>query len=157
MSRIFVVVLTLHCFFFKQKTAYEIDMWLEFRRVLFRSRRVDENRAFGHGAAHGGVCPEIPEERAKEKCEEQFRNKDNPSESEHTPSVECAFAAGGTPSCRGLVHTLSTGARLDSFAVHFHTWFEPKAHFTAGHRVSMWLAVACGNCSLCVIAAYLRF
>src|SRR6266571_8291112 len=24
-------------FFFKQKTAYEIDMWLEFRRVLFRS------------------------------------------------------------------------------------------------------------------------
>src|SRR6516225_10982941 len=27
-----------HClfFFFKQKTAYEIDMWLEFRRVLFR-------------------------------------------------------------------------------------------------------------------------
>ena len=24
-------------FFFKQKTAYEIVMWLEFRRVLFRS------------------------------------------------------------------------------------------------------------------------
>src|SRR5690242_21215454 len=27
-------------FFFKQKTAYEIDMWLEFRRVLFRSSYV---------------------------------------------------------------------------------------------------------------------
>ena len=26
-------------FFFKQKTAYEIVMWLEFRRVLFRSAR----------------------------------------------------------------------------------------------------------------------
>ena len=26
-------------FFFKQKTAYEIVMWLEFRRVLFRSSR----------------------------------------------------------------------------------------------------------------------
>ena len=25
-------------FFFKQKTAYEIETWLEFRRVLFRSR-----------------------------------------------------------------------------------------------------------------------
>src|SRR5690348_17435434 len=27
-------------FFFKQKTAYEMDGWLEFRRVLFRSHRV---------------------------------------------------------------------------------------------------------------------
>ena len=27
-------------FFFKQKTAYEMIWWLEFRRVLFRSRRV---------------------------------------------------------------------------------------------------------------------
>ena len=26
-------------FFFKQKTAYEITVWLEFRRVLFRSNR----------------------------------------------------------------------------------------------------------------------
>src|SRR5437773_9979467 len=25
------------CFFVKQKTAYEVVMWLEFRRVLFRS------------------------------------------------------------------------------------------------------------------------
>src|SRR6267142_4776175 len=29
-------------FFFKQKTAYEIDMRLEFRRVLFRSRLAGE-------------------------------------------------------------------------------------------------------------------
>src|SRR4051812_49931894 len=28
-------------FFFKQKTAYEIDMCLEFRRVLFRSEEAD--------------------------------------------------------------------------------------------------------------------
>ena len=28
-------------FFFKQKTAYEIGQWLEFRRVLFRSLRLD--------------------------------------------------------------------------------------------------------------------
>jgi len=27
-------------FFFKQKTAYEIHRWLEFRRVLFRSKKV---------------------------------------------------------------------------------------------------------------------
>jgi len=26
-------------FFFKQKTAYEIGQWLEFRRVLFRSQQ----------------------------------------------------------------------------------------------------------------------
>ena len=33
-------------FFFKQKTAYEIGQWLEFRRVLFRSATVNqlENR-----------------------------------------------------------------------------------------------------------------
>ena len=30
----------LFIFFFKQKTAYEITVWLEFRRVLFRSRSV---------------------------------------------------------------------------------------------------------------------
>ena len=29
---------TLNVFFFKQKTAYEITRWLEFRRVLFRSK-----------------------------------------------------------------------------------------------------------------------
>ena len=28
-------------FFFKQKTAYEIHQWLEFRRVLFRSQSDD--------------------------------------------------------------------------------------------------------------------
>ena len=28
-------------FFFKQKTAYEITVWLEFRRVLFRSEGMD--------------------------------------------------------------------------------------------------------------------
>ena len=38
-------------FFFKQKTAYEIDVWLEFRRVLFRSlHRVG-------GAVHGATVP----------------------------------------------------------------------------------------------------
>ena len=26
-------------FFFKQKTAYEVGLWLEFRRVLFRSKQ----------------------------------------------------------------------------------------------------------------------
>ena len=30
-------------FFFKQKTAYEITVWLEFRRVLFRSHHMDYN------------------------------------------------------------------------------------------------------------------
>src|SRR6202022_3550175 len=33
-------------FFFKQKTAYEITVWLEFRRVLFRSR--PDLKAEGH-------------------------------------------------------------------------------------------------------------
>ena len=28
-------------FFFKQKTAYEIHQWLEFRRVLFRSTQAN--------------------------------------------------------------------------------------------------------------------
>src|SRR5690606_39729617 len=32
-------------FFSKQKTAYEIFTWLEFRRVLFRSAEIDETRA----------------------------------------------------------------------------------------------------------------
>ena len=31
-------------FFFKQKTAYEITVWLEFRRVLFRSMELERNR-----------------------------------------------------------------------------------------------------------------
>ena len=30
-------------FFFKQKTAYEIGQWLEFRRVLFRSKKKTSN------------------------------------------------------------------------------------------------------------------
>ena len=34
-----VVIFLLFVFFFKQKTAYEITVWLEFRRVLFRSTR----------------------------------------------------------------------------------------------------------------------
>ena len=32
--------------FFKQKTAYEVTVWLEFRRVLFRSRSVPLLPAF---------------------------------------------------------------------------------------------------------------
>src|SRR5688500_20251416 len=41
-------------FFFKQKTAYEITRWLEFRRVLFRSRR-DENVQPPNVAVRGHV------------------------------------------------------------------------------------------------------
>ena len=33
-------------FFFKQKTAYEITVWLEFRRVLFRSSLAEPNIMF---------------------------------------------------------------------------------------------------------------
>src|SRR3989338_952386 len=51
----------------------------------------------------------------------------------HSQSVECAFAAGGLLSCRGLGRVLSTRALLESFVVCFHRLFEPKAHFTAGH------------------------
>src|SRR3989344_5964553 len=42
-------ILTL--FVFKQKTAYEIDMWLEFRRVLFRSLETDPDPAVRQTAA----------------------------------------------------------------------------------------------------------
>src|SRR5690242_20909386 len=37
--------------FFKQKTAYEIDMCLEFRRVLFRSRGRRGKRTGSHARA----------------------------------------------------------------------------------------------------------
>ena len=44
-------------FFFKQKTAYEITRWLEFRRVLFRSPPKDELQESGLPAvASGMVC-----------------------------------------------------------------------------------------------------
>src|SRR3989338_9640741 len=53
----------------------------------------------------------------------------------HTRLVECAFAAAGMPCCRGLVHALSTRALLELLVVCFHRLFEPKAHFTTGHRL----------------------
>ena len=34
------LVISKNVFFFKQKTAYEVVMWLEFRRVLFRSHSI---------------------------------------------------------------------------------------------------------------------
>ena len=34
---VFFIIIIIVFFFFKQKTAYEIGQWLEFRRVLFRS------------------------------------------------------------------------------------------------------------------------
>src|SRR6267142_5602113 len=40
-------------FFFKQKTAYEIDMRLEFRRVLFRSTRLQFNNTDAGSFATG--------------------------------------------------------------------------------------------------------
>src|SRR3989454_6995413 len=46
-----LLVLRLFFFFFKQKTAYEITRCLEFRRVLFRSRRDGERRLLHAGAA----------------------------------------------------------------------------------------------------------
>src|SRR3989344_5311481 len=55
--------------------------------------------------------------------------------SAHTQLVECALAAAGMPCCRGLVHALSTRALLRLFVVCFHRLFEPKAHFTTGHRL----------------------
>ena len=38
-------------FFFKQKTAYEITVWLEFRRVLFRSGVTESNARSTEGQA----------------------------------------------------------------------------------------------------------
>src|SRR5437868_13251880 len=53
------VLTVLGLFFFKQKTAYEIETGLEFRRVLFRShphRRLGGPR--GDGAARDGGLPQ---------------------------------------------------------------------------------------------------
>ena len=44
-------------FFFKQKTAYEIGQWLEFRRVLFRSRLLLESNKRPAPARVGAFAP----------------------------------------------------------------------------------------------------
>src|SRR6266571_7285075 len=45
-------------FFFKQKTAYELDMRLEFRRVLFRSAGCGGRPPDPRGAGSGGRPPD---------------------------------------------------------------------------------------------------
>ena len=47
-------------FFFKQKTAYERALWLEFRRVLFRSGGVDVAANFGLDQAGAGEVVAFP-------------------------------------------------------------------------------------------------
>ena len=58
-------------FFFKQKTAYEIGQWLEFRRVLFRSNKVSHlNRPLKqHHPAADKVVGNILEAKAQTDTE----------------------------------------------------------------------------------------
>src|SRR5207248_11653421 len=51
-------------FFFKQKTAYEIVRCLEFRRVLFRSHRVDRG-GFTEGTEKKLAAGSLPHQRRK--------------------------------------------------------------------------------------------
>src|SRR5437773_8317108 len=57
---------SMHFFFFKQKTAYEIVMSLEFRRVLFRSRR---NARISHQETGNG-------EKARQHQPAELRDRD---------------------------------------------------------------------------------
>src|SRR6266496_4668359 len=66
-------------FFFKQKTAYEISTWLEFRRVLFRSdlaAKTDAqmNAIFGwkNEAKTVGVLVRSEERRVGEECRSRW-------------------------------------------------------------------------------------
>src|SRR2546426_6210568 len=47
-------------FFFKQKTAYEITRWLEFRRVLFRSQTIAEARRLWKAVGRENLMVKIP-------------------------------------------------------------------------------------------------
>src|SRR5438034_11533689 len=62
-------------FFFKQKTAYEIPVCLEFRRVLFRSRMPDREPAVdgdGRAHVHRGGLPRSEERRVGKECRSRW-------------------------------------------------------------------------------------
>src|SRR5882762_11858562 len=83
-------------FFFKQKTAYEIQVCLEFRRVLFRSRR-----AIGEPVPIGGPpARHVSTARPKTRRDRKTHRKTPPASSLRSPAADFVRLAG----CTALLH-----------------------------------------------------
>src|SRR5207249_6650083 len=89
---------TLVFFFFKQKTAYEIETWLEFRRVLFRSV-----------SCHAGAGPSL--EKGARRSDLPLPGSDAPDLRSHGDSRAVAHVRCGARAARAEERRVGKGCR----------------------------------------------